>query len=55
MKWKDLRDILAQSHPIDLEDDVILYDQATGNEYDCDLIEFEDTGEISIVINGDED
>ncbi len=54
MKWKDILEMLLNGQ-LKGNDDVIVYDQATGEEYDCDLIQFDDTGEIAIVINGDED
>ena len=40
---------------ININDDVIVYNQETGDELDCDLIQFEDNGQICIVINSDDD
>jgi hypothetical protein len=54
MIWADIVEQIT-SGAIDINDDVIVYDQATGDEVGCDLIQFDDTGEICIVINPDND
>ncbi len=54
MLWKDVFNMLV-SGKLEANKPVIVYDKETGEEHSCDLIEFEDTGEIAIVINEDVD
>ena len=54
MKWSDITEQIMKG-TININDDVIVYNQETGDELDCDLIQFEDNGQICIVINSDDD
>jgi hypothetical protein len=52
MKWQDIIEQIKNGE-IDVNSDVVVYDQSTGDEFDCDLIQFDDNGEVCIVINYD--
>jgi len=52
MKWKEIVEEINKG-VINEENEIVVYDKETGEEFDCDLIEFEDTGEIQLIINED--
>jgi hypothetical protein len=53
MQWKDIVEQVLKG-VINPEDEVIVYDMETGEEYTSDLIEFDDSGEVCIIINGED-
>lgn len=53
MQWKDIVEQIVNG-TIDPEDEVFVYDMETGEEYPSDLIEFDDSGEVCIIINGED-
>lgn len=53
MQWKNIVEQIVNG-TIDPEDEVIVYDMETGEEYSSDLIEFDDSGEVCIIINGED-
>lgn len=45
LTWQNLHNYMVEND-LDLDDEVVLYNSATGEEYTCDLVEYNEDGWI---------